>query len=544
MTAALYVATLACGQPAAAAQGGDDTGTIVIVVGAEATAPVPTVGGNKANMDVADLLFLRLLGLGQDLVTAGDQGFRPELARRWSRRDSVTLALELDPRARWHDGRPVTARDVLFGWNRARDPALDPQRALLLRHVAAVTAEGPHTVVVRFHRAYAEQLYDASWHIPVLPAHLLDSIPPARVAGSSFVQAPVGNGPYRWVRRESGRQVVLEAVPDFFLGRPKLERVVFLLARDPEAQLNLLLDGTADALESVNPITGVPRLEHRPEFRILRVPSFAVGYLLFNQRAYGDTARPHPVLADPAVRRAIAMALDRATLVRSAFGPYATVAEGPVPMLMWIRDPAVEAVRYDPPGAAALLRSRGWRDSDGDGVLDRAGLPLALRLNYPGTSAPRVALAPQVQEQLRSLGIRLDLVRLDGPVWLERRNRREFDIDFSLAGMDPSPAGLVQSWSCAGRTGSNVGSYCNPAVDSLIEAAIATSGRSDSRALWRRAIETINGDTPAVFLFAPATAAAVHRRYRNVVFRPEAPWSALWQWSVEPGRQIARDRAR
>jgi peptide/nickel transport system substrate-binding protein len=524
------------------AQRQSDAGVIVIVVGQEATAPIPTIGGNKANNDVADLLFLRLARLGADLVTAGDQGFSPELARRWERRDSVTLVFELHPDARWHDGRPVTARDVIFGADRARNPALDPQRALLLRHVTSVQAEDPRTVVVGFNRVYAEQFYDASWHIPVLPAHLLDTIPPERLASSAFVQRPVGNGPYRWVRREPGRQIELAADSTFFRGRPKIQRVVLLLARDPEAQINLLLDGTADALESVIPLTNVSRVQARAEFRVLTVPSFTVGYLLFNQRAYGDRTRPHPVLTAPEVRRAIAMALDRETMVRATFGNYAAVAEGPVPMVMWIRDPTVRAVTYDPAGAAALLRSAGWRDSDGDGILDRDGVPLTLRLNFPGTSAPRALIAAQAQEQLRHIGVRLDLVRLDGPVWAERRGKGEFDMDFSSAIMDPSPSGLVQSWSCAGRGGSNVGQYCNPLVDSLIDVAI--SGRDDPRLAWRRVVETINRDAAAVFLFAPANAMALHARFTDVTVHPESPWAGLWRWRVRPGRQIGRDGGR
>src|SRR6187455_2720430 len=78
-------------------------GTVVIIVGAEPAAPVPTIGGGKQNADVADILFLRLARLGPELITSGDRSFVPELARRWTRRDSLTLAFDLDPRARWHD---------------------------------------------------------------------------------------------------------------------------------------------------------------------------------------------------------------------------------------------------------------------------------------------------------------------------------------------------------------------------------------------------------------------------------------------------------
>lgn len=523
----------------APAQRQNDHGTMVIVFGQEATLPIPTLARGKANQDVADLLFLRLMRIGPELVTAGDRGFVPELARSFARHDSLTLVFDLDSRARWHDGRPVTANDVVFAFARGRDPAIDPSHALLLRNLTSVTAEGSQRVVIRFSKVYGEQLYDAVWHIQPLPAHLLDTIPNDQIATSAYAAAPVGSGAYRWVRRDAGRQTVLAAIPDFFLGRPRIDRVVILLARDPEAQLNLILDGTADALENSSPTTTLPRLQVRPEYRIVPLPSFGVGYLLFNQRSYGDRSQPHPILADRDVRRALAMALDRPQLVRATLGDFGSVAEGPVAQLHWIRDPSSRATSYDPQAAQRLLAQRGWRDSDGDGTLDRNGQPLLLRLNFPGTSAVRNNMAVQIQEQFRRIGVRLELVRLDGPVWAERRGKGEFEIDFSQAVMDPSPAGLVQSWSCAGRGGSNVAQYCNPAVDSLIDRAMAS--RTGALRLWREAVRTITGDAAAVFLFAPVSGVIVHRRYTELNLRPEAIWSQLWRWRVTPGQQIPRD---
>jgi len=515
-------------------------GTAVIIVGAEPTAPVPTVGQGKANIDVADILFLRLARMGPDLVTSGDQGFVPELAKHWTRRDSLTLAFELDPRARWHDGRPVTARDVLFAFTRARDPSADASKALLLRSVASVTAEGDQTVVVRFSRAYGEQMYDAVWHVQPLPAHLLDTIPSDRLAGSAFVQHPIGNGAYRFVQREAGRQLELAAMPDFFLGRPGIGRVVFLLARDPDAQMNLLLDGTGDMLESVSPLANIARIQAAKDLRIVAVPTTTVGYLLFNQRAPGDRARPHPILGDADVRRALVMALDRNELVRAGFGPYAAVPDGPVAQLHWIRE-GKRLVQFDTAAARALLARKGWRDTDGDGVIDQGGRPLVLRLNYPGPSATRSLIAPMVQEQWRRIGVKVELLRLDGPVWAERRGKGEFDVDFSSAVMDPSPAGMVQSWSCAGRNGSNVAQYCDPQVDSLMERAIR--GGPDARTTWHETVRLLVSDAPAAFIFAPSSAIAVHRRFDRVVIRPESFWASIWQWRLKPGQALPRDRA-
>jgi peptide/nickel transport system substrate-binding protein len=509
-------------------------------MGAEPTTPVPTLLGLKSNNDVAELLFLRLARPGDVALLTDERRYLPELARSWRRRDSLTLAFELDPRARWHDGTPVTARDVVWSFGRMRDSTVDPQRSVLLRHLASVTAEGS-SVVFRFHRAYAEQMYDVVWHVQPLPAHLVDTIPVTRFATSSYVQRPVGNGPYRFVRRESGRQLDLAAVPDFFLGRPRINRVVVLVARDPEAQINLILDGTGDLLEGLSPVSGPMRVAANRDMRIVPVTSFTVGYLLFNQRAYGDRSRPHPILTDVAVRRAIAMALDRTTLLRSAYGNFGALPNAPVARPHWTSSQVPAGIRHDPEGARALLRGRGWVDSNRDGILEKDGVPLALRLNVIGSAAPRITMAPQIQEQLRRVGIRLDLVRLDGPVWNERRYRGEFDLDFAAATMDPSPSGIVQSWTCAGRRGSNVGHYCNPAVDSLIERAI--SAPVPEPRLWREAYARLQADVPAVFLYAPSIPVAVHTRFRHVTIRPESFYGDLWRWSVDPGRRLPRDRA-
>ncbi len=516
-------------------------GTIVIVVPGEARLPIPTLARVRAEQDLSDLMFLRLARLGPTFTTAGDQGFLPELARSWSRRDSLTLVFELDPRAEWQDSTPVTSHDVVFTLTRARDPVLDPAHALLLQYVDRVTAEGDHRVVVHFSRAYAEQFYDATYHVQPLPAHIVSRIPRDSLATSNFVKQPIGSGPYRWVRREPGRSIELAANPRFFLGRPHIGRILILIARDPEAQLNLALEGTVDAIESVSPYGNIPRIAERPEFKIHPVRTFAVGYLLFNQHAYGDTTKPHPILSDVRVRRAILAALDRTAIVKSALGAYGEVAEGPIPRMSWIRDSTAKPTPPNASAAKALLTAVGWTDHDGDGVLDRDGVPLTLRLILPSVSPYRVAIGLLIQEQLRPIGIKVDLIQLDGPVWADRRGRREFDMDLSQGNLDPTPSGLVQSWTCAGQTGSNVGGFCDSRVDSLV--AKARFARADPLPLWRQVIRTINDDVPAVFLYTLTNAMALHRRYTNVSIRPESWWGNLWQWSIDPAQAIARDRA-
>jgi peptide/nickel transport system substrate-binding protein len=533
--AALAVAAGADVASGAAQSAADRRHTIVIVTGQLATLPIPTLmegaASSVANTDVADQLFLRLANLGPTLTTAGDKDFLPALARSWTRRDSVTLAFDLDPRARWEDGAPVTARDVLFTFRRARDPKLAPRLANLLRYVTNVTAEGDRRVVFRFSRPYAEQFYDATWHVQPLPAHLLDTIPSDRLERAPFVAHPIGNGPYRLSRDVAGQFVELTAKPDFFLGRPKIQRVVLRLAEDPDARLNLLLSGEADATDNIPPpLTNVARVGASPELQVIPVPSPTVGYLLFNQRNPARPSEPHPILADIQVRRAITLALDRQLMNQKVLGSLGSVPYGPVAPYLWIRYGAPEPSRQNAAEARRLLAAAGWHDRDGDGILERAGKPLALRLNYPSSSGIRRQLALLAQQQLRQVGIQIELQQLEVAVWQERRSGGDFDIDFSAASQDPSPTGLTQSWSCAG--GTNVAHYCDPQVDSLLERAILTPGRATK--LWHATLQQIEADAPATFVYGLAYATAIHRRFTNVTIRPESSWLALWQWSVKP----------
>jgi peptide/nickel transport system substrate-binding protein len=538
MTRTVVIAALAgcfAWRTAEAQSRADERNSIVIVTGLQATLPIPTLmegaAANVANMEIADQLFLRLAGLGPTLLTTGDRNFVPLLASAWSRRDSVTLVFDLNPRARWQDGTPVTARDVVFTMERARNRSVSPRLAELLKNITAVTAEGEERVVFRFSHPYAEQLYDATFHVAPLPAHLVDTIPPDALSRSAFAAQPVGNGPYRWVRAVPGQFIELRRNDNFFLGRPNIERVIVRAAADPDARVNLMLSGQADAMDNIPPPQdNIRRIAAEPSLRVIPVPSPTVGYLLFNQRDRRDRDRPHPILGDIRVRRAIGLALDRRLLVQVIFGSYGEVPYGPASPILWIRHGAPRPERQDLPEARRLLAAAGWRDTDGDGTLDRAGHPLTLSLSLPNTSAIRKQMSVLMQEQLRGIGIRLELQQYDFPVWNERRTAGDFDVDFAALSQDPSPTGLTQSWTCNG--GNNVARYCDPRVDSLIEQAVL--GRGDPAEHWHAVLRQIEADAPAIFLYAPTYVYAVNRRFRNVSLSPVSSWLLLREWSVAP----------
>jgi peptide/nickel transport system substrate-binding protein len=520
-------------------------GTIVILQPREATAPVPLLWGNDAvSREVGDQLFLRLAELGPARNTSDEKSFEPRLARRWQRVDSLTLAFDLDPRARWHDGTPVTSADVVATMDRARNRADYPQAATLLRHIVSVTAPSPGRVVFRFDRVYSEQFYDATYHVPPLPAHLVKGISAADLPKSPFAASPVGNGPYHWVRRVGAQQLIeLRADSAFFLGRPGIGRVLFQAVGDGQARMNLLLSEEADAVDNIYQFGAPDQVLAQPAYTTYRVPSLNVGFFRFNTRDPSDTSRPHPILSDPEVRRALALALDRSRLAHAGWGPESVAPAGPVPQALWIYNPKAPQPPYDTTGARELFALRGWSDSDGDGILDKQGRPLALTMLVPSTSVPRARMAQLAQEQLRQVGVDLRLLVLD-PVEIQARwKTRSFDLDFGASTMDPSPSGLVQSWSCAGigAGGLNYTGYCDPAVDSLFEQAITTAGKPGP--IWTRAITRLQDDAPAIFIFSPTLVPAVHRRFDHVTLRPQSTWLDLWRWHLVPGAALPRDRA-
>jgi peptide/nickel transport system substrate-binding protein len=136
-----------------------------------------------------------------------------------------------------------------------------------------------------------------------------------------------------------------------------------------------------------------------------------------------------------------------------------------------------------------------------------------------------------VQEQLRQIGIDLQVQQLEFPLWIERRSGGKFDIDFTSTMQDPSPSGLTQAWSCAG--GNNVAKYCNPRLDSLLENAVLDQPEGDPAAPWIAVLRQIEADAPAAFLYTPYYVYAVKRRFRNVTITPASSWQLLRVWSDE-----------
>src|SRR6266545_1590347 len=519
-------------------------GTLVFVTPAEPDILLPPVSQQVGTRDIGDQIFLKLADIGLSTNTVGDEDFQPQLAERWEWDGPLTLVFHLDPRARWHDGPPVTAADVAFTFDAYNDPAVASPYRNALRRIASVTARDPLTAVFRFRERYPEMFFDAVYQMRILPAHLLRGVPRDQWKTAPFGRQPVGSGPYRFVSWRAGQSLELQADSTFFLGRPAIRRLIWRFTPDLQVAVTQVVAGEADALEYLLTPDNVARARAAQQLTLYPYRGSTYAYLGFNLAANGDTTQPHPIFGDRQVRRALAMAVDRARLLKSVFGDLAKVPPGPMSQLWWIWDPEIRQLPYDTVQAARVLASHGWRDSDHDGIRDHAGQRLAFHVLVPTTSATRKAYARLLQEQFRAVGVQMEIDEVEASVQAERVKAGRFDAALLGWGTDPTPSsGLVQIWTRAGFGGSNYLRYDNPAFDQLVEQASGGAlTRSQARVTWRRAIETLNDDAPGIFLFAPDNVAAIHSRVADVKIRPDSWWALVRTWRIPPDRLIDRDR--
>jgi peptide/nickel transport system substrate-binding protein len=516
---------------------------VIIAAAADADALVPPIRTTIGGRMMSELLYDPLVEIGADRVPFGDAGFVPRLAARWAwSADSLALVFSLDPRARWHDGRPVVARDVVAGLAAIRDPANGSTTLADITDIDSVHVIDERTVAVHFNARSSEQMYAASLVFP-LPSHLVDTIAPGTLGTSAYAQRPVGSGPYRFVSREPTVRTEVAAVEDHYRGRPGPDRIVLLVSKEPATAIAKLWTEEADVFDALPPPDVAEAAKH-PHVRLSRNLGFDYSFLGFNFRDPRDTARAHPLLADGAMRRALAHAVDRVGLVRALFDTLAMPGIGPFARAQATADTTLVPPAHDTARANALLDSLGWRTRGADGIRTRNGKRLVLRALVPAPSPNRVRASVLVQEQLRRVGIDMPIDKLDGQAFGAARDGGRFDLILGGWGTTPSMRGIRGTWGSRSHPGwgrLNSGNYTSPGFDAAIEAGLAAVDAPSARAHFRDAFRVINDDVVAVWLYEVTPVSAVHDRFTVPAWRPEAWWRTLPAWTLDRPRALPRD---
>jgi peptide/nickel transport system substrate-binding protein len=468
---------------------------------------------------------------------------QPLLAERWDTvrvsPDTLELTFHLRRDVHWHDGVRTTAEDVRFTYEAMMDPVVGFPRVAYLKHWApAVEVADSFTVRFRL-RAHAEFLEFWSWDV-LLPAHLLRGVPPAELRNHPYGRQPIGNGPFRFVRRQPGQELVFEANPDFpaaLGGRPYLDRIVFRVVPDATARMTEALTGRTDLVGLA--LDHVPAARAARGLRLVELPHSAWAQIIWNTQ--------RPPFDDARVRRALSLAIDRQTLIEGVLRHQGEPGRWTATPAHWQfdgDDPETEP-RYRPDEALRLLADAGWRARAADGLLrDEQGRPLRFTvLSYRGSRTHAQTL-PAIQAQLRSIGVDMQIRLLDeasalglteGRLDADGRRVRAFD---ALLTNWETGLSSDDSWFLHSRnrdTPLAVAGYANEQADSLMEALVAVLDREAARPLLRAYHRFMIQESPVTVLYYPRALYAVSNRLQDLEMDISGPFASARRWWLLPG---------
>ena len=436
------------------------------------------------------------------LVKGGEPGSeaQPALAERWEHSpDYRNWTFHLRRDVRWHDGVPVTAHDIKFTVDLWSHPSV-----LYLAGPASGRIEvlDDYTLTASYPNPNVNLL--SGWDV-YYPKHLLEHFDPERFSQWDFWKQPVGNGPFRYVRHVPQTMMELEANPDYYAGKPEIERVVLKFAGG--TPLTELLSGNVDVITRVC-AGDVPRLVTDPQFRVYYELGIGWIQILWNLR--------HPFFKDQRVRRALTSAVNRRELHEVLHLPEgAPLVEGACSQRQYYTDQCPQALPYDPAMARRLLGESGWHEADDDGLRERGADRFAFTILVPAGDPTRAAVF--VQDQLSRVGVRMDVQTLDGSVVRERVQAGDFEAAIDVIASVP-----VQQKAILGE-GSPIG-YANPRVNALLDSAVVPMAPDEFDRIYQELGQILRADLPMTFLYPSVTYFAAHRRVRGL----ESPYRADW----------------
>lgn len=496
--------------------------TLVIAAVGEPGSLLPPLVFGTVGRDITDQIFQRLADLPANASPIDPDAYMPALAQSWERIDERRWRFHLRPDVTWHDGQPFSAEDVRFSFDVFSDPAID---ALALASIEDLEVEvvDEHTIDIVFPSAGTEQLYDATFHVRIIPRHIWGGLERDLLSADTATSKIVGTGPYRLVSWQRPTTLRLEA--SGMNGHdPAIDNLVWTFQDDPDAAANLVLSHEADVIEAMPP-PRIAEAEADPNLEVLRYPSAVYGFLAFN---LDGSSASQMSLRERDVRRALAMAIDREAMARVAAGPGTMVPKGPMSSLLWINDAAIRQLSFDTVGTREALEISGWQRAED--YWERDGARLAFDILIPSTSRSRQLMAEGLQEAWRQQGVQASITAVDFPIFIERLRQRNFDSYIGAFLDEPSAIGLIDQWTRTGWDGGNAGHYANEAFDSLATEAAASQDAVRAKALWIEALSVLNEDAAALFLFNPVNAAVINAAVADATINPYSWLEDVDEW--------------
>ncbi|MBW2645340.1 MAG: peptide-binding protein [Deltaproteobacteria bacterium] len=459
----------------------------------------PVLAQDSASSDVNAFVFSGLLKYNEELQLTGD------LAESWtvSPGPKPQITFHLRKGVQWHDGHPFTADDVRFTYETIMDEKTNTVRGSDYELVEKVEAIDPYTVRVTYKEPFSPAL--ETWTIGIIPEHLLKG---KDINTDPFNRNPIGTGPFVFDLWVSDEKIVLAANPDYFEGKPHLDRIVYRIIPETSLSEIEILTGGID-------YTGVfphqyERIKKNLKLQLYRQASLGYTYIGYNLE--------NPLFQDKRVRQALTCAINREEIVRYVLYGLGQTATGPFPNHLWYADKSIQPFPYDPEKAKRLLYEAGWRDTDGDNLLDKDGKPFSFRLITNSGNDIRRDVGVLVQRYFKEIGLDVELQIYEWSVFLKNFiNPKHFDaciLGWSLS-VDPDAYSIWHSSQIEG--GFNFVSYKNPVVDQLWVEGRRTFDIKKRTEIYHKIHRLIHEDQPYTFLYVADSTPALSKKFKRLI---------------------------
>ena len=491
-----------------------------IIVGSigDASNLIPILANDSASHDIAGLVYNGLVKYDKDLKLVGD------LAESWDiSHDGHTITFHLRKNVTWQDGKPFTSDDVLFTYKVTIDPKTPTPYAGDFMMVKKVECPDKYTVRVTYDKPFAPAL--ASWGSAILPKHLLAGTP---ITKSPLSRHPVGTGPYIFEKWITGEKIVLRSNPNYFEGRPYIDRYIYRIIPDMATMFMELQNGTLDEM-GLTPLqytrqTNTPFF--KKNFRKYKFLSFSYTYLGYNLK--------EPLFKDKRVRQAISYAINKKEIVEGVLFGLGKVATGPYKPGTWYYNPNVKRYPYNPKKAEEILARCGWKKNPKDGLLYKNGRPFEFTIITNQGNNSRMKTAEIIQWRLRMVGIKVKIRTIEWASFIRQfidKRRFQAVILGWTTGQDPD---LFDIWhsSKIKKNGLNFIGYRNREVDRLLEMGRTTFDIEKRKQAYMRFQEILAEDQPYTFLYIPMSLPIIHARFHGIKPAPAGISYNFIRWYV------------
>ena len=489
---------------------------------------------NQVDQDLSALIFNGLTSMD------GQGNLEPDLAKSWDvSEDGLSYTFRLRTDVRWHDGQPFSAEDVLFTISLMQDPEF-PGAPYLKRLWQTVTVEQVDSYTVRFTLPEPFPAFIEYTRIGMLPKHVLGDMPARDLLNHPFNVKPIGTGPFK-LSDVNAQFARLLSNPLYVEKKPRLAQIALRFYNSFEDTLTAYEKGEIQGIASIPPahIAEVQQLE-----TLSLYTSILSGYYIVYLNLQAPNSAPY--FQEVEVRRALSQALDRESIINEALNGQGLVANGPILPRSWAYDPNQMKTEFSADAAKALLEQSGWVDTNGDGIREKEGVPLAFNL-LVGDDPSKIAVAEALSEQWQQIGVSATVKATEQGLGenLVKHNYQAALAEVLLAG-DPDPYPFWHQTQI--DDGQNYSGWDNTDASVLLEEARTLQDQGRRNDYYFEFQRIFADEVPSLVLFHPAYTYGVDEEVLGVQlpalsnpsdrFRTVTNWYTLTREVIYSGSQF------